>query len=247
MLDRLHGPLDDALRAVGSASAGEVALFRGRSPLLHLVACSPAIAGAPPDLPPRVRFTGAWIDPSPPAPLPDLVEAFLAAGPPPVVVTFGSMAFSDPDRLTAIVVGALRRAGQRGIVQSGAAGLRPAAADDLLPVEALDHRSLFPRLAAVVHHGGAGTSHAVAAAGVPSIVVPHVGDQAFWADRLHRLGVSPAPVRPRNLSAESLAERLRAATASGQMKASAVDLADRVRSEDGLGTAVGLLERAAAG
>jgi UDP:flavonoid glycosyltransferase YjiC (YdhE family) len=244
MLERLNGPLDNALRAAGSASAGEVALFRGRSPLLHLVACSPAIAGVPDDLPPHVRFTGAWTDPAPPAPLPDPVEAFLAAGPPPVAVTFGSMAFSDPERLSAIVVEALRLAGVRGIVQAGAAGLRPAAADDLLPVDALDHRSLFPRVAAVVHHGGAGTSHAVAAAGMPSIVVPRVGDQAFWADRLHRLGVSPSPVRPRSLSPDSLADRLRAATASGQMRASAASLRERMATEDGLTNAIGLLETA---
>ncbi|HEY7332452.1 MAG TPA: glycosyltransferase [Candidatus Limnocylindria bacterium] len=245
MLGRLNGPLDDALRAAGSASADDIPLFRGRSPLLHLVACSPTIAGVPGDLAPHVQFTGAWTDPAPPAPLPAPVEAFLAAGPPPVVISFGSMAFSDPARLGAIVVEALRRAGLRGIVQAGAAGLRPAAADDLLPVDALDHRSLFPRVAAVVHHGGAGTSHAVAAAGVPSIVVPHVGDQAFWADRLHRLGVSPSPVRPRSLSAESLADRLREATTSGQMRASATGLAERLASEDGLANAIGLLEAAA--
>jgi UDP:flavonoid glycosyltransferase YjiC (YdhE family) len=245
MLGRLNGPLDEALRSAGSASAGKVALFRGRSPMLHLVACSPAIAGVPDDLPPHVRFTGSWTDPTPPASLPAAVESFLAAGPPPVMVTFGSVAFADPDRLTAIVAEALRLAGVRGIVQAGAAGLRPSAEGDLLPVDALDHRSLFPRMAAVVHHGGAGTSHAVAAAGVPSIVVPHVGDQAFWADRLHRLGVSPSPVRPRSLSAESLADRLREATASVRMRTSARQLADRLAAEDGLATAVGLLEGAA--
>lgn len=245
VLRRLDGPLDAALRAAGSASAGEVALFRGRSPLLHLVACSPTIAGVPDDLPSHVSFTGAWIDPTPPAALPADVEAFLAAGPPPVAVTFGSMAFSDPDRLAAIVVEALRRAGLRGIVQAGAAGLRPTPADDLLPVDALDHRSLFPRVAAVVHHGGAGTSHAVATAGVPSVVVPHVGDQAFWAERLHRLGVSPRPVRPRDLSPASLADRLRAATTSAPMKASAEALAARLASEDGLAAAVGLVQEAA--
>jgi UDP:flavonoid glycosyltransferase YjiC (YdhE family) len=245
MLGRFNGPLDEALRAAGSASAGKVALFRGRSPLLHLVACSPALAGLPDDLPPHVRFTGAWRDPGAADPLPADVEAFLAAGARPVMVTFGSMAFRDADRLTGIVVEALRLAGVRGIVQAGAAGLRPVASGSILPVEALDHRSLFPRVAAVVHHGGAGTSHAVAAAGVPSIVVPHVGDQAFWADRLHRLGVSPSPVRPRSLSPESLADRLRAATASGPMATSAQALAARLAGEDGLATAVAALESAA--
>jgi len=245
VLGRLNGPLDAALRTAGSPSAGEVALFRGRSPLLHLVACSPAIAGVPADLPPHVRFTGAWADPAAPAPLPSTVEAFLSAGPRPVAVTFGSMAFSDPERLTAIVVEALHRSGLRGVIQAGAAGLRPAATEGILPVEALDHRSLFPRVAAVVHHGGAGTSYTAAAAGVPSVVVPHVGDQAFWADRFHRLGVSPAPVPPRRLTAETLADRLRLATTSGPMRRSADALAQEVAAEDGLTSAIRLLEAAA--
>jgi UDP:flavonoid glycosyltransferase YjiC (YdhE family) len=247
MLGRLNGPLDAALRTAGSPSAGEVALFRGRSPLLHMVACSPAIAGVPADLPAHVRFIGAWTDPSPPEPLPLELEAFLAAGPRPVAVTFGSMAFADPERITGIVVEALQRAGLRGVVQAGAAGIRPPAAEGILPAETLDHRSLFPRVAAVVHHGGAGTTHSVAAAGVPSIVVPHVGDQAFWANRLRRLRVSPAPVPPRRLSAEILAERLREATTSGRMQASAGSLALELAAEDGPSTAISLLEAAAAG
>jgi len=87
----------------------------------------------------------------------------------------------------------------------------------------------------------------VAAAGVPSIVVPHVGDQAFWANRLRRLRVSPAPVPPRCLSAEILAERLREATTSGRMQASAGSLALELAAEDGPSTAISLLEAAAAG
>jgi UDP:flavonoid glycosyltransferase YjiC (YdhE family) len=174
------------------------------------------------------------------------VEAFLVAGDAPAVITFGSMAFSDADRLTSIVLDALQRTGLRGIVQSGAAGLRPPAAADVLPVDAIDHRSLFPSAAIVVHHGGAGTSHTAAAAGIPSVVIPHVGDQAFWADRLRRLGAAPAPLPPARLDARSLAERLRTATSSGEMRASAAELRRRLGSEDGLRAAVRLIEAAAA-
>jgi UDP:flavonoid glycosyltransferase YjiC (YdhE family) len=245
MLGRLNGPLDESLRAGGSPAAGRIALFRARSPLLHLVACSPTLAGVPDDLPPHVRFTGAWTDRTPPAPLPPEVEAFLAAGGAPVAVTFGSMAFSDPGRLTATIVEALDRAGLRGVVQAGAAGLRPARTEHLLPVEGLDHRSLVPRVAAVVHHGGAGTTHTVAAAGVPSVVVPHVGDQAFWADRLHRLGAAPAPLPPRRLDSATLDDRLAQATSDGRMRASAAELGAQVAAEDGLTTAVQMLEEAA--
>jgi UDP:flavonoid glycosyltransferase YjiC (YdhE family) len=170
------------------------------------------------------------------------VEAFLAAGPPPAVVTFGSMAFSDPPRLGGVVAEALRSAGLRGIVQAGAAGIAPEAGTDLLPIGEVDHRSLFPRAAAVVHHGGAGTSHAVAAAGVPSVVVPHIGDQAFWADRLRRLGAAPAPVPPRRLNAATLADRLRTAATSAQVRAAAGNLERRMAGEDGLGEAIRLIE-----
>jgi UDP:flavonoid glycosyltransferase YjiC (YdhE family) len=246
MLGRLNGPLDEALRAAGSPSAGEVSLFRGRSPLLHLVACSPALAGVPTDLPRTTHVTGAWMPRSEPAPLAAEVEGFLAAGPPPAFVTFGSMAFSDPARLTRVVVDAIRAAGLRGIVQAGAAGLVPEhEGDDILAVGGLDHRSVFGRVAVVVHHGGAGTSHAVAAGGAPSVVVPHVGDQAFWADRLHRLGAAPAPVTPRRLDVTRLAERLRQAATSAQIGAAADNLGRRVAAEDGLAASVSLLERAA--
>ena len=245
LLGRLNGPLHRALHHSGSGSAAQVSLFRARSPLLHLVACSPALAGLPDDLPPSVHFTGAWTAQTPPAPLPPEVEAFLEAGPAPAVVTFGSMAFSDPGRLGRVVADALARAGLRGVIQAGAAGIAPEPSSDLLPTGEVDHRSLFPRAAVVVHHGGAGTSHAVAAAGAPSVVIPHVGDQAFWADRLRRLGAAPAPVSPRKLNADTLADRLRTAATSAQVRAAAGSLQRRLAGEDGLAEAVSLVEGAA--
>jgi UDP:flavonoid glycosyltransferase YjiC (YdhE family) len=248
MLGRLNGPLDDALREAGSPSAGSISLFRGRSPLLHLVACSPAIAGLPSDLPPSVRFTGAWAPPTPPEELPPDIEAFLEAGDPPGFVSFGSMAFSDAPRLSQIVVDGLRHAGLRGIVQAGAAGLRPQAPSAaVLPVGELDHRALLPRVAAAVHHGGAGTTHTVVSAGTPSVVVPHIGDQAFWADRLRRLGAAPRPIPASKLTGAILGERLREAATSAAQRAGATRLGELVRGEDGLAASVQLLEKAATG
>ncbi len=247
MLAPLNGPLDAALREVGSASSGLVRLFRARSPLLHLVACSPAIAGQPSDLPHHVRLTGAWVPPTSPDPLPAEVATFLDAGAPPAFVSFGSMAFSHPERLSGIVAGALRQANLRGIVQAGAAGLKPSAPSAaVLSIGALDHRALLPRVVAVVHHGGAGTTHTVAAAGVPSVVVPHVGDQAFWADRLQRLGAAPRAVPPRKLSAAILGQRMREAATAPALRAGAERLAGLVRAEDGLAVSVRLLEEAGA-
>jgi sterol 3beta-glucosyltransferase/vancomycin aglycone glucosyltransferase len=246
LLGRLNGPLEGALREAGSTSASSIRLFRARSPLLHLVACSPTLAGVPSDLAPNVHFTGVWVPATAPEPLPKPVTDFLAAGPAPAFASFGSMAFSDAGHLTDVVVDALHRAGLRGIVQAGAAGLAPQESPDVLSVGAVDHRTLLPQVAVALHHGGAGTSHTVAAAGVPSVVVPHIGDQAFWADRLHRLGAAPQALSPRKLSAESLAQRLLAAATSPALRAGAGRLATLVRAEAGLATSTRLLEEAAA-
>lgn len=247
MLAGVGRPLADTLRSAGSSSAGEVRLFRARSPLLHLVACSPTLAEVPSDLRPSIAFTGAWVPSAAPQPLPADVDAFLGSGPAPVVVSFGSMAFGDPGRLGETVEAALRSAGARAIVQRGAAELAPGPGDDLLVVGEVDHRALFPRAAVVVHHGGAGTSHAVAAAGVPSVVVPHVGDQRYWADRLHRLGVAPAPIPAARLDAASLDARIAEVAASDAMRSRARVLASSIGSEDGVAEAVHRLEAAAIG
>lgn len=247
LLDRMLAgtgrPLDELLRTAGSPSAGSVKLFRARSPLLRLVACSPALAAVPGDLPSEVAFTGAWQPSAPPPPLPDEVAAFLNAGPPPAVVSFGSMATTDPEEMGRVVAAALDRAGLRAVVQRGAAQLAPDPGDQLLAIGDVEHRALFPRAALVVHHGGAGTSHAVAAAGVPSVVVPHVGDQAYWADRLHRLGAATAPLPTSKLTQDELANRIREAATSERIRAGARALADEMRDEDGIGAAVDRLER----
>jgi sterol 3beta-glucosyltransferase/vancomycin aglycone glucosyltransferase len=245
LLGRLNGPLRQALQEADSPSAGSVSLFRARSPLLHLVACSPALAGVPSDLAANVHFTGAWMPSTPPEPLPEPVTGFLAAGAAPALVSFGSMAFSDAGHLSKVVVDALRQAGLRGIVQAGAAGLAAPESPDVLSVGALDHRTLMPQVAVALHHGGAGTSHTVAGAGVPSVVIPHIGDQAFWADRLYRLGAAPRPLAPRKLTVESLAPRLREAAISTALRAGAARLATLVRAESGLASSIRLLEEAA--
>lgn len=232
MLRRFNAPLHDALADAGMPSP-DLRLFRGRSPLLHLVACSPSIIEVPADLPSTSRVTGAWLDPRPPAMLPAEVERFLLAGEAPLLVTFGSMASDAAAAHAAAITGALTQAGRRAIVQ----GLPVEASDSIMTAGSLDHRALMPRTRAVIHHGGAGTTHAVVAAGVPSIVVPHVGDQRYWADRLHRLGVAPAAIAPHDLSTERLLDRI-AAVDGPELRARAVELQRRVAAEAGVATAV---------
>ena len=240
MLQRAARPLEDLLQRAGSAQRG-LPLFRARSPLLHLVACSPALIRVPPDLPPATHLTGAWLDRSPPSPLPAELAAFLADGPTPIVITFGSMAGAAADEMATAIRGMLD-GGRRVMLQGDAGEPSP----NLLSIGAVDHRALFPRASLVVHHGGAGTTHAAVAAGVPSVVVPHVGDQRYWADRLHRLGVAPPVVPVRALTGERLAEIALAAASDPRLREAVRPLAKALAAEDGVGSAVARLERAAA-
>jgi sterol 3beta-glucosyltransferase/vancomycin aglycone glucosyltransferase len=241
MLDRVLArtgrPLDDLLSRAGSEQRG-LPLFRARSPRLHLVACSPAIMRVPPDLPPGTHVTGAWLDRAPTPDLPREVDAFLADGAPPVVITFGSMG-RGADEVVDAAIGEILDGGRRVVVQERAArGGSP----NLLCIGPIDHRALFARASLVVHHGGAGTTHTAVAAGVPSVVVPHVGDQRYWADRLHRLGVAPAPLLARQVTAPAMAQAVLEAAADPRLREAARELAEVVRAEDGISRAVALLE-----
>lgn len=242
-LARTARPLDDLLPRAGSEQRG-LPLFRARSPLLHLVACSPSIVVVPPDPPRGTTFTGAWLDRSAPAALPAELEVFLADGAAPVVVAFGSMAGASRDavdRAIELLLGAGRR-----VVTQGTAVAAAISSPSLIRIGAVDHRALFPRAAAIVHHGGAGTTHAACAAGVPSVVVPHVGDQRYWADRLQRLGVAPAAQPVVDLRAEALADAALAAASDPRFRDRARALASSMAAEDGLATAVAAIEAAAA-
>jgi sterol 3beta-glucosyltransferase len=231
-------PLDQLLQHAGSAQRG-LALFRARSPLLHLVACSPSIIRVPSDWPPTTVVTGAWIDPSDPAPLPSEIAAFLDGGTPPIVIAFGSMAGASEVALDGAVT-AMLDGGRRVIVQGSVAG--SVASPNLLRIGAVDHRSFFPRSGLVVHHGGAGTTHAACAGGVPSLVIPHVGDQRYWADRLHRLGVAPKVQPVADLAATTLADAALAAVSDPAMRRRAHGLASAMAGEDGLSEAVRAIE-----
>lgn len=176
-----------------------------------LVAVSPVVVPRPRDWPPQAHLTGYWRLPPPPhfTPPPALA-AFLEDGPPPVYVGFGSLAQPDPARVRTLVDAALARVGRRGVVHSGWNGIAGVGSSTVHVVEDVPHAWLFPRMGAVVHHGGAGTTAAALSAGVPSVVVPHFGDQWFWAERVEQLGAGVSVAR-RRLTADRLAAAVVAA------------------------------------
>ena len=112
-----------------------------------------------------------------------------------------------------------------------------------LPVDDLPHEWLFPRTAAVVHHAGAGTTAAGLRAGVPALPVPVLVDQPFWADRLHHLGIAPAPLPLRELTADTLADALRCCVDRPVHRHRATELAGRVRAEDGAAGVLSVVAR----
>lgn len=207
-----------------------------------LLASDPVLTPWPPtDLIHPVQ-TGAWILPDD-RPLPPAVEAFLGAGPAPVYLGFGSMPMPVLKDAAGVALEAARAHGRRLILGQGWAGLDlEAAGDDVLVIGEVNQQALFPRLAAAVHHGGAGTTHTAARAGAPQVVVPQIADQPYHAARVAALGIGAANDGP-TLTVDSLTAALAIALAPGT-RARATEIAGRMRA-DGAWTAAGLLLEAA--
>ena len=204
---------------------------------------SPVVVPQPADWPEWNHTVGYWW----PAPDPDFKPAselvdFIAAGPAPVYIGFGSMPAADREALSEVIGIALRRSGLRAVVNTGWAGLAPAA-DEVLTVSDVPHDWLFPQMAAVVHHAGAGTAAAGLRAGVPAVPVPFMVDQPFWAQRLKALGVAPEVIPFRRLNADRLATALTAATSNPEYRRRAVDVAGRLAQEDGAAGVLRVLEQ----
>jgi sterol 3beta-glucosyltransferase len=153
------------------------------------------------------------------------------------------MVSRDPAGLTEIVLSSLERTGQRGIILGGWAGLaEQALPSSVIRLDSVPHSWLFPRVSAVVHHGGVGTTHEGLRAGRPSVLVPFFGDQPFWADRVHELGAGTMGIPQAELSIERLSAAIEQAITDKAMAQQANEIARQMRLEDGVGTAVNLVE-----
>jgi sterol 3beta-glucosyltransferase len=231
-------------------------------PLPMLYSFSPVVVPKPPDWGAHTHITGYWLlDPAPDWQPPARLVDFLNSGPPPVYIGFGSMAHRTPRQTTRLVATALKIAGQRGVLVTGWGGLsvdldveretrfsmrwniaKDLVSTGLFTMDAVPHAWLFPRTAAVVHHGGSGTTGAGLRAGTPSVLVPHTGDQPLWARRVTELGVGPRPVPRRRLTAERLAAAITSAVTDQGMRTRAAALGERIRAEDGIGRAIEVIE-----
>jgi sterol 3beta-glucosyltransferase len=239
--DRLLEPTDLELtrhiRSLGGTRQ-KLRIFRTPSPTGNLVGASPALCALGDDLDAPYFITGPLLLPADAAPVPEAVSKFLAEGPKAVLVSFGSLPDAGGWRL-GIVLEAIRRVGCRAVVQ----GTGPAA-DGVLYAGALSYPSVLPRVAGIVHHGGAGTTHEAARAGVPQLLIPHMADQPYWAQRVAALGIGPTPIRHFHLDAEGLAEGL-AELGDPALRERAAAVAAAMRSDAGTEESVRRIESAA--
>jgi len=230
------------ISSVGGNPRSTVASDEMYSPHLNLIAASTALSPSG-ELPSNHKTTGVWSLPEqdykPPANLVDFIEE----GPPPIIISFGSMGGSDGTETTEILIDAIRITDQRSVIQAGWGLLGSEDTEkNIYFTDYVPHNWLFPKGSCVIHHGGAGTTAAVCKAKVPSIVVPHIADQFYWGKRLSNIGVSPKSLPRRNLTAKRLAGRIQQVMNTPAMSEKAESLGTQMASEDGLTTAVNLIE-----
>ncbi|MFD0272992.1 glycosyltransferase [Kitasatospora sp. NPDC127111] len=242
--DRLFAPAASRLRRRLGLPARSIARARREHPVLH--GFSPVVVPRPADWRPGLDVAGYWWPhPEPGWQPPRRLLDFLAAGPPPVFVGFGSLVVPDPERLTATVLAALRGARVRGVLQAGWSGLVAPDSDTVLAIDDAPHEWLFPRCAAVVHHAGAGTTGATLRAGTPAIPVPAQLDAPFWSARLARLGTTPGPVPFPALTAARLTTAIRQALDIPHYRARARAVAAALGREDGTAKVLAAIDRLA--
>lgn len=206
------------------------------------IAADPALFPPDPQWPARIQAANfIYLDDGPQALGPEL-DAWLSDGEPPVFVGFGSMPASGIERIERVLREAMAALGKRCLLAAGWAGLggqglppgwRVAHGD-------LPHHRLFPRVAAVVHHGGSGTTAAALRAGVPQLILPLILDQHHHAHQLHWAGLGPRPVPLGRVDARQLADGLRHVL--NQPPDLRARTAERLRQSDGCGDVARRLE-----
>ncbi|USL40720.1 glycosyltransferase [Priestia megaterium] len=201
-----------------------------------IISSSPTVFPVSKDWPKHVHCYGNWFMESDHSYQPEeKLAEFLEAGEPPVYVGFGSVGDKkNADETTALVIKALKLAGKRGIINTGGIGMSHAEemTDDILFIKGVPHEWLFPKMSAVVHHGGAGTTAASLRAGVPSVIVPYGNDQFAWGRKIHELGIGSKAIPRKELTAEKLSAAI-SYTQMNEIRSKAKEVGKQIRAEKG--------------
>ena len=245
----LGGPIKNFRSAIGMKPLQKFDFTKnGKNediPVLH--AMSEVVYPRPSDWPESAYITGycfldreeGWL---PPAEL----EEFLDAGPPPIYIGFGSMVGRNPEQLTRIIIEAVQTAQVRAIIATGWGGMRcEHLPSSIFQLKTVPHDYLFPKVSAIVHHGGAGTTGAALRAGKPSVIVPFFGDQPFWGRLIYQLGAGTCPVPKKKLTTKKLAEAIEVAVSDPDVQKRARVMGEKIHKEDGVLEAIAVIEKIA--
>jgi len=217
------------------------------APMQHtpiLYGFSPSVIAKPADWGENIHITGYWFLESEDDWAPSMaLEKFLQRGSPPIYIGFGSMSSRKPEETASLILQSLEQTGQRAILLSGWNGIQiEDLPDTVFVADSIPHDWLFERVAAVVHHGGAGTTAAGLRAGLPTIIIPFFADQPFWGQRVVDLGVGPQPIPRQKLTVERLASAIQMAVSDSTMRQKAAALGEKIQTEDGIGQAVEIIQ-----
>lgn len=206
---------------------------------------SPSVIPVPSDWDGNIHVTGYWfVDEADDWTPPPALMNFLQDGPPPVYIGFGSLSNRNPEETTDLVIRALKQINQRAILLSGWGGLQKTdLPESIFMIDSIPHSWLFPRVSAVVHHGGASTTAAGLRAGVPSVIVPFYGDQPFWGRRIAELCVGPNPIPRAKLTSERLANAIQQAVTDKGMHERAASLGKKIQAENGIARAAEVIQK----
>lgn len=237
--------VNDFRKRLGLKSVRYADMYRALQTTPMISAYSPQIMPHANDWPAHIHITGyAFLDPTSDWQPSKELDQFLSAGTPPVYFGFGSMAGRNPEKLAETILSALAMSGQRGVLLTGWGGLQiENIPENVFVLDSAPHGWLFPRVAAVVHHGGAGTTAEGLRAGVPSIIVPFAFDQSFWGTRIAKLGLGPTPIPQKKLSAARLAEAIGEAVTNKDMLQKAAAVGKSIRGEMGINHAVKVVKK----
>ncbi len=210
-----------------------------------ICAISPSLFPRPDDWDPRIHMSGFWFDEAPVIyePSPDLAE-FLENGPRPIYIGFGSMNTGDMNSLLSICLRSVHAAGLRAVFSTGWGDrTQLKSTNTVFFMEDVPHDWLFPRIEAVVHHGGAGTTAAGLRYGRPTLVIPFAGDQSFWGNQVYRSGSGPKPIPRDSLSVRKLTRALLDLKNNGGYAESALRVRDGMSREHGVRSAADFIEK----
>jgi sterol 3beta-glucosyltransferase len=213
-------------------------------PIPIVYAYSPSVLPRPVDYPKHVHVTGYWfLEDDPDWQPSSALTDFINNGTPPIYIGFGSMSGTQAETRAQTVIQAVQQTGQRAILASGWGGLKASnLPDNMMMIDQAPHHWLFPKMSAIIHHGGAGTTAATLRAGKPSLIVPFIVDQPFWGDIVHRLGVGAKPIPQGRLTSDNLANAIQTLMSDVAMRQKAQDLGTKIRAENGLHNTLDVLK-----